>query len=135
MLIVEPYFLLCRPILTYNLRTRCADCISFWQHISHPNITPLLAHLSTSSHHILVLPYLPGGDLLGLVNSDVAWGKLGRPLCRCPDAFLSEFFQPPGESVLRRIWCELCKAVGWMHGVGLVHRDIKLESQFITSNC
>ncbi|KAF8188331.1 kinase-like domain-containing protein, partial [Pholiota molesta] len=28
----------------------------------------------------------------------------------------------------RRIWIELCKAVGWMHGVGLVHRDIKLES-------
>ncbi|KIK59099.1 hypothetical protein GYMLUDRAFT_169952, partial [Collybiopsis luxurians FD-317 M1] len=33
-----------------------------------------------------------------------------------------------GESTLRRIFTELCKAVGWMHGVGLVHRDIKLES-------
>ncbi|KAF8810050.1 kinase-like protein [Phlegmacium glaucopus] len=81
------------------------------KHISHPNITPLLAHLSTSTHHILVLPYLQGGDLLGLVNNDVAWGKLG-------------------ESVLRRIWYELCKAVGWMHGVGLVHRDIKLENRY-----
>ncbi|CAA7265270.1 unnamed protein product [Cyclocybe aegerita] len=84
------------------------------KHISHPNITPLLAHLSTSGHHILVLPYLPGGDLLGLVNGDVAWGKLG-------------------ESVLRRIWCELCKAVGWMHGVGLVHRDVKLENILLTT--
>ncbi|KAF8162810.1 hypothetical protein B0H34DRAFT_671957 [Crassisporium funariophilum] len=84
------------------------------KHISHPNITPLLAHLSTASHHILVLPYLPGGDLLGLVNNDVAWGKLS-------------------ESVLRRIWCELCKAVGWMHGVGLVHRDIKLENILLTT--
>ncbi|PPQ88682.1 hypothetical protein CVT25_010116 [Psilocybe cyanescens] len=83
------------------------------KHISHPNITPLLAHLSTASHHILVLPYLPGGDLLGLVNNDVAWGMLS-------------------ESVLRRIWCEICKAVGWMHGVGLVHRDIKLESNSLT---
>jgi serine/threonine protein kinase len=52
----------------------------FQQHISHPNITPLLAHLSTSAHHILVLPYLSGGDLLGLVNNDVAWGKLGKDL-------------------------------------------------------
>ncbi|KAF5317999.1 hypothetical protein D9619_012276 [Psilocybe cf. subviscida] len=84
------------------------------QHISHPNITPLLAHLSSSTHHILVLPYLPGGDLLGLVNNDVAWGKLS-------------------EAVLRRIWCELCKAVGWMHGVGLVHRDIKLENILLTA--
>lgn len=84
------------------------------KHISHPNITRLLEHLSTPSHHILVLPYLPGGDLLGLVNNDVAWSKLG-------------------ENVLRRIWCELCKAVGWMHGVGLVHRDIKLENILLTT--
>jgi serine/threonine protein kinase len=37
------------------------------------------------------------------------------------------------ESLLRRIFSELCKAVGWMHGVGLVHRDIKLESQLFDS--
>ncbi|KAF8352228.1 kinase-like domain-containing protein [Amanita rubescens] len=80
------------------------------RHISHPNITPLLSHLSTPTHYVLVFPYLSGGDLLGFVNSDTMWHKLG-------------------EDVLRRIWCELCKAVGWMHGVGLVHRDIKLESQ------
>ncbi|KAF9533612.1 kinase-like domain-containing protein [Crepidotus variabilis] len=85
------------------------------KHISHPNITPLLAHLSTPDHHILVLPYLPGGDLLGLVNNDESWGKLS-------------------ESILRRIWCELCKAVGWMHGVGLVHRDIKLENILLTTS-
>ncbi|TFK34875.1 hypothetical protein BDQ12DRAFT_688985 [Crucibulum laeve] len=83
------------------------------RHISHPNITPLLTHFSTLTHHVLVLPYLQGGDLLGLVNGDVAWGKLS-------------------ESVLRRIWQELCKAVGWMHGVGLVHRDIKLENILLT---
>lgn len=34
------------------------------------------------------------------------------------------------ESTLRRMFTELCKAVSWMHGVGLVHRDIKLESKF-----
>jgi len=48
-----------------------------FQHISHPNITVLLEHLSTPSHHILVLPYYPGGDLLNLVNSDIAWSNLG----------------------------------------------------------
>jgi serine/threonine protein kinase len=79
------------------------------RHISHPNITTLLTHLTTPSYHVLALPYLPGGDLLGLVNSDAAHGALG-------------------ETLLRRMWSELCKAVGWMHGVGLVHRDVKLES-------
>ncbi|KAF8626301.1 hypothetical protein AX15_004971 [Amanita polypyramis BW_CC] len=85
------------------------------RHISHPNITPLLSHLSTPTHYVLVFPYLPGGDLLALVNSDVMWSKLG-------------------EDVVRRIWCELCKAVGWMHGVGLVHRDIKLENILLTTS-
>jgi len=66
-------------------------------------------HLSTPTHHLIVLPYLPGGDLLSLVNNDVAYERLG-------------------EGVVRRVWGELCAAVGWMHGVGLVHRDVKLES-------
>ncbi|TFK72233.1 kinase-like protein [Pluteus cervinus] len=84
------------------------------RHIAHPNITALLASLTTTTHHIIVLPYLPGGDLLSLVNNDIAWSKLG-------------------EDVLKRIWCELCKAVGWMHGVGIVHRDIKLENILLTT--
>lgn len=29
---------------------------------------------------------------------------------------------------------ELCDAVGWMHRVGLVHRDIKLESKLFTTS-
>lgn len=80
------------------------------RHISHPNITKLLTHLTTPSYHVLVLPYLPGGDLLGLVNSDEAHNALT-------------------ESLLRRMWSKLCKAVSWMHSVGLVHRDVKLESR------
>ncbi|KAJ6497133.1 kinase-like protein [Mycena vitilis] len=84
------------------------------RHIMHPNITALLTHLTTPSYHVLVLPYLPGGDLLGLVNNDNAHGALT-------------------ETLLRRIWSELCKAVGWMHGVGLVHRDVKLENILLTT--
>ncbi|TRM59823.1 kinase-like domain-containing protein [Schizophyllum amplum] len=83
------------------------------RHISHPNITPLLSYFTTKAHHALVLPYLPGGDLLGLVNSDAAYEALT-------------------ESTTRKIFSDLGKAVGWMHGVGLVHRDIKLENILLT---
>ncbi|QRW26829.1 CAMK/CAMK-Unique protein kinase [Rhizoctonia solani] len=38
------------------------------------------------------------------------------------------------ETLLRRLWGELCRAVGWMHSVALVHRDIKLENILVTSN-
>ncbi|KAF8638801.1 hypothetical protein AX17_001860 [Amanita inopinata Kibby_2008] len=89
--------------------------VEILRHISHPNVAPLLSHLSTPTHYVLVFPYVPGGDLLGLVNTDVMWYKLG-------------------ETVLRRIWSELCKAVGWMHGVGLVHRDIKLENILLATS-
>ncbi|KAI5825526.1 Pkinase-domain-containing protein, partial [Schizophyllum commune Tattone D] len=79
------------------------------RHISHPNITPLLSYFTTKNYHALVLPYLPGGDLLGLVNSDAGYDSLT-------------------ETTARKIFSDLSKAVGWMHGVGLVHRDIKLEN-------
>jgi tRNA (cytidine32/guanosine34-2'-O)-methyltransferase len=36
-----------------------------------------------------------------------------------------------GEGFVRRLFGELCKAVGWLHEVHAVHRDIKLESEFI----
>ncbi|KAK0455215.1 kinase-like domain-containing protein [Desarmillaria tabescens] len=85
---------------------------SIFQHISHPNITPLLSHLTTRTHHLLVLPYCSGGDLLELVTSE-SWHVLD-------------------ESIVKRIWVEVCRAVGWMHGVGLVHRDIKLENILLT---
>ena len=48
------------------------------QHISHPNITPLLSYFTTKNYHALVLPYLPGGDLLGLVNSDAGYDSLSK---------------------------------------------------------
>ena len=63
------------------------------------------------------------------MNNDVAWGKLGQDLSFALFFLKINGYFSLGESVLKRIWCELCKAVGWMHGVGLVHRDIKLESK------
>ena len=35
-----------------------------------------------------------------------------------------------GYALVRRIFGELSRAVGWLHEVGVVHRDIKLESKF-----
>lgn len=57
-----------------------------------------------------MLEHVGGGELFDLVNSDMQFAQVT-------------------EAAVRRMWGELCRAVGWMHGVGLVHRDIKLESQ------
>lgn len=84
---------------------------SLCQHISHPSIVSYIHAFSTVSHHILVLEHVSGGELFDLVSSPDAHARLG-------------------ELLLRRLFGELCRAVSWMHAVGLVHRDIKLESTF-----
>ena len=73
-----------------------------------------LHSFSTRTHHCLVLEHVGGGELLDLVDNPASHARLDEPL-------------------VRRIWGELCRAVAWMHSVGLVHRDIKLESEYILS--
>lgn len=67
----------------------------------------------THSPLALVLPYMPGSDLLDLVNSEARHALLS-------------------ESVLKRVVKELVGAVGWLHSVGVVHRDLKLESEWFS---
>lgn len=56
------------------------------------------------------MEHIGGGELFELINSDENHARMTAPL-------------------LRRMWGELCRAVGWLHGVAIVHRDIKLESE------
>lgn len=115
-----------------------------------------LASFSTPSHHVLVLEYVPGGELFDLVAEQHRRIRLERARRHTRrQLLLSRNAELAGEGerlveetvsegdedqvlltheVVRRIWGELCKAVGWMHGVGLVHRDIKLESTSLTLN-
>ncbi|KAF8321789.1 kinase-like protein [Clavulina sp. PMI_390] len=85
------------------------------RHIAHPNIASYLHSYTTATHHCLVLEYIGGGELFSLVNSDEQFSRITEPW-------------------VRRMWGELTLAVGWMHGVGLVHRDIKLENILLTCN-
>ncbi|KAI0093832.1 kinase-like domain-containing protein [Irpex rosettiformis] len=83
------------------------------KHIAHPSIVAYIHAFSTPSHHILVLEHVAGGELFDLVSSQEIHARLSEPL-------------------LRRIFGELCRAVAWMHAVGLIHRDIKLENILLT---
>lgn len=83
------------------------------KHISHPSIVSYIHAFSTPAYHILVLEHVSGGELFDLVSNQELHAQLDEPL-------------------LRRIFGELCRAVSWMHAVGLVHRDIKLENILLT---
>jgi serine/threonine protein kinase len=71
-------------------------------------LVTLSSSFLTPLYTVLVLDYCPGGELFD---------------------FLAEYHAEVTEGLARRMFGELCDAVGWMHRVGLVHRDIKLESE------
>ncbi|KAL6308682.1 kinase-like domain-containing protein [Sparassis latifolia] len=106
-----------RSMCEKNSRTRVSFVreVEVLRHISHPSIVSYLHSFSTPSHHCLVLEYVGGGELFDLIDNAETHARLDEPL-------------------LRRMFGELCRAVGWMHGVGLVHRDIKLENILLTTS-
>jgi len=112
-----------RTTCATNSRTRIAFLreVSVLRHLSHPTIVNFIGSFSTASHHCLVLEELSGGELFDLVNTDENYERLLLP---GPD-------DEVGEGVVRRIFGELTRGVGWLHEVGVVHRDIKLESQYL----
>lgn len=83
------------------------------RHIVHPNIVRFLSSFSTSRHHVLVLETVEGGELFEFLAQ-------------------SQLEIANREWLVRRIFGELANAVGWMHTINLVHRDIKLENIILT---
>lgn len=80
------------------------------KHIAHPSIVRFISSFSTPKHHNLVLERVGGGELFELLASHSL--ELAKR-----------------EWLVRRLFGELSNAVGWMHAINLVHRDIKLESK------
>ncbi|KLT44506.1 Pkinase-domain-containing protein [Cutaneotrichosporon oleaginosum] len=74
--------------------------------LHHPHIVHLHEIIATENHIWLVSELCPGGELFDYLV------ERGRIL----------------EGEARRIFGELCTAVGWLHRQGIVHRDLKLEN-------
>lgn len=79
----------------------------------HPNIIQLFEVIETSSYVVLVMEFASGGDLLRFVRQR-------RRL---------------EESYARGLFKQLFDGVAHIHGLGVVHRDIKLENLLLDSFC
>lgn len=75
--------------------------------VNHPCLIRLKAFHIEKHRALLVMPYCAGGDLFDVASST----HLSAPLTR-------------------RIFAECVSAVRYLHKNGIVHRDVKLESEF-----
>jgi serine/threonine protein kinase len=96
---------------------RALEEASFMKLLSHPNLVPLLDSVQEDHEdgHIalhVVLPFYAGGDLLDYLRKK-----------RCLT-----------ENEARLFFTQICNAVNSMHNRGLIHRDLKLENFFLSSD-
>ena len=80
--------------------------------INHPSLVHLRAFGAEESRALLVLNFCPGGDLFELASTKL-------------------YLLVP--TLVQRIFTELVSAVLYLHQNQIVHRDIKLESEFYVS--
>ncbi|WWC58150.1 uncharacterized protein I303_100685 [Kwoniella dejecticola CBS 10117] len=129
-----------RQLSLQDSRTRISFLreVEVLRHISHPSIVSYLDSFTTPTHHVLVLEQLEGGELFDLMSDENNRRRMILPSPR-PDPDASSEgergkWDESGEGFVRRVFGELTRAVGWLHEVGVVHRDIKLENILFTIN-
>lgn len=81
--------------------------------LHHPHICQLYEIIATESHVWLVSELCAGGELF--------------------DYLLEKGRLQEGEA--RRVFGQLCLAVGYIHSRGIVHRDLKLENVLLDERC
>ncbi|WWC66813.1 uncharacterized protein I206_100720 [Kwoniella pini CBS 10737] len=120
-----------RQLSLQDSRTRISFLreVEVLRHISHPSIVSYLDSFTTPTHHVLVLEQLEGGELFDLMSDEE-----NRKRMMLPSPPTEGQWDETGEGFVRRIFSELTRAVGWLHEVGVVHRDIKLENILFTIN-
>lgn len=98
-----------KPVDVLQMR-REIDVLKMCQ---HPNLIKLLDYFETITHYYIVLDYMAGGDLYDYLN------KRG--------------FRLP-ENRAKEIARQLVQGTKYLHRMGVIHRDLKLENVLMTDN-
>ena len=82
--------------------------------IRHPNITAYHEHFESSSSLFIVMEYADGGDMAGKIRS--------QKNVRLKEEKIMHYF------------AQICLALNYLHDRHTLHRDIKCQNIFLTSN-
>ncbi|CAL1539698.1 unnamed protein product [Lymnaea stagnalis] len=82
------------------------------QLIRHPNIVSLFEVMETDNSYYLVTELCRGGDLMEYISAKK----------RLPEAEVSKFIR------------QIVSAVDYLHRIGIIHRDLKIENLLLDSN-
>jgi serine/threonine protein kinase len=87
-------------------RETCETEVAIMRRVAHPNVVKLLDDFIDGRYFCVVMEHAAGGDMLGLVN-------------RCGHLL---------ETKAKVYVAQLALALHYAHGLGFVHRDVKLEN-------
>jgi len=87
--------------------------------LEHPNIMKLFEVIDTKTHVNLVTEYCSGLNLLDYLKKHGQKGKIGK------NTFYSNYLS---EGRAKNIFRQIVSAISYMHGLGLVHRDLRIEN-------
>jgi len=85
--------------------------VEIMRSITHPSLIDLRGYSINQDDSLLVLGYCPGGDLFELASENPTYLK---------------------PKLVQRIFAEMVSALQHLHSKNIVHRDVKLESEYIS---
>ncbi|CAD6505512.1 BgTH12-01002 [Blumeria graminis f. sp. triticale] len=88
------------------------DEMKIMRKINHPNIVRFVEHIDWHAYLYIIMEYIPGGDLGGLISQ---YGSLP-------------------EAEVKKIAKQLLSALKYLHAEGITHRDVKPDNILVANN-